>query len=65
VVLQLCNYTGTFSTAFGHHQALAGGASTSQLPTETSPSGVVFRDEVEVPPAEAWWCPKGVEKVAV
>src|SRR6185295_2841947 len=33
VVLQLCNYTATFSTTFGHHQASAGGTSTSSLNT--------------------------------
>ena len=26
---------------------------------------VVLSDEVEVSPAEAWWCRKGAEKVAV
>jgi len=50
----------TASSLLGHHQALAGGVSTSQL------NKAVTRErlfaccsyEVEVPPAEAWWCPR-------
>ena len=65
VVLQLLNYKQPVCPCSGHHQALAGGTSTSLLNwgVRTLGAGVhdsavrCRSDEIERPPAEAWWCP--------